>query len=309
MHLPGTEAYGWDQLDLFYGSLMKLYLRYCTEHCKFLLNVSERNFPVVMNVLPGLVEYSEKDERLSGLINDALGSIDNLLSDMVSSAGFAKVLAFVGDADSTKPFIPPYERALERCKACWFELTEYGVESGAVAQVTKELTSGTQIRKHHILAVQALNLTHYLREKESLWSLNQSKRLLPLIYSLIEKAEEEQAKERSTKKKRQVKSPDLFLFNQLGKAGRKKKAENTAGKLDVGKVYLSQETVKLVFLKGWLYHMTNDEKEYAQTQLVYEIIDKFKLSDGQSDKSKSVNRWLSEIKKPGELLKDYAGCE
>ncbi|MCV5275850.1 hypothetical protein OFC49_34505, partial [Escherichia coli] len=77
--------------------------------------------------------------------------------------------------------------------------------------MTKDLTSDTKIRGHHVFAVLALNLTHFLKEHESLWTLNQAKRLLPLIYSLIEKAEEEQVQERSTKKKRQVKCPDLFL--------------------------------------------------------------------------------------------------
>lgn len=308
-HLPGTETYGWSQLDLFYGSLMKLYLRHCTEHCKFLLNVSERNFSIVMNVLPRLVEHSQQDEQLYELIGKALRSIDDLISDMVSSIEFSEILALIDEDEPTKPFVPPYELALERSKESWFELTQYCVDKGAVSEVTKDLTSDTKIREHHVLAVLALNLTQLLKEHESLWTLNQAKRLLPLIYTVIDKAEEEQAQERSTKKKRQVKCPDLFLANQLGKAGRKKKAESTTDKQDMDKVYLSQETVKLVFLKGWLYHMTNDEKEYAQTQLVYEIIDKFNLSDGQGDKSKSVNRWLSKIKTPGELLKDYAGSD
>ncbi|WP_253821905.1 hypothetical protein [Vibrio cyclitrophicus] len=201
-HLPGTETYGWSQLDLFYGSLMKLYLRHCTEHCRFLLNVSERNFSIVMDVLPRLVEHSQQEDRLSELIGNALGSIDTLVSDMVSSIEFSEIMALIDEDEPTKPFVPPYELALERSKESWFQLTQYCVDKGTVSEVTKDLTSDTKIREHHVLAVLALNLTHFLKERESLWTLNQAKRLLPLIYSLIEKAEEEQVQERSTKKKR-----------------------------------------------------------------------------------------------------------
>lgn len=280
-HIPGSETLNWNQLDVFSGPLLTGYLNHCGEHCKYLLKWQGKNFEEVIQLIPKLKEKSKEDKELAQALNSTLDTMKYFENGHESKADI-ELVAMLG--------ITPMELALSHSSSAWSALAEYCVKKKVFAAVTKKITSDAKVKKHHFLAVVAAHLTNYVSKHFRASDLSSPTQFLPLIYMLVQDAETAQALEKDEvkDKKRQIESPDQFLMHKLAKKNN-------------DEPYLTSKILRLVFLKGWLYHYTSGDKEYEQYQLIQTIIGELKpYKDG-----KTISGWLTKIKKPGALLADY----
>ena len=284
-HIPGSEPLKWDQLDVFSGSLWTGYLNHCGAHCKYLLKWQGSNFDEVIQLIPKLKEKSRGDIDLARILNVTLNTM-NFFEDGPVGNSEIELAEMLG--------ITPMELALSESSSAWSALAEYCIEKKILAEVTKKITSDAKVKKHHFLAAVAAHLTKYVSEHFRASNLSRPTRFLPLIFTLIQDAERAQTLDKAGEndKKRQVKSPDQFLMHELAKKNN-------------NEPYLTREMMKLVFLKGWLYHYTSGEREYEQFQLIQTIIGELKPYKD----AKTISGWLTKIKKPGALLADYKNEE
>lgn len=268
-HIPGSEPLKWGQLDVISGRLLIRYLNHCGEHCKYLLKWQGKNFEEVIQLIPKLVERSQEDKQLAAVLKAALDSVAAFEEDTTYQSKYDSVIL-----NSTK---------------AWSALADYCVENGVFAAVTK-ITSDTKVRKHHFMAVVATRLAEHVSDSLRIPYKGSPAKFLPLIFTLIQDAEKAQALEQDKKedKKRQIQSPDQFLMHEYAKK-------------NSDEPYLTPEILRLVFLKGWLYHFTSGDEKYTHKQLTYTIPEKLGLH--KSDKT--ISRWLTKIKKPGALLVGY----
>ena len=297
MSIPGYGPLKWDQLNMFSGSMLNQYLNHCEQQCQYLLKWQGSNFDEVTQLIPKLKGKSQEDRELAEVLKFTTDSMKYFESSLMSNADIelAEMLE-----------MSPLDLAIMNSSAAWSALAEYCVEKKIFAAVTKNITSDAKVKKHHFLAVVAAHLTKYVSKHFRAHDLSHPTQFLPLIYMLVQDAEAAQAlekgetKDKKKGKKRQVESPDQFLMNKFAK---KNKDEPN----------LTPETIKLVFLKGWLYHYTSGDKEYEQYQFISTIAEDFGLTLSDiSDTSginhvhrKTISRWLTKIKKPGVLLADY----
>ncbi|WP_299661909.1 hypothetical protein [uncultured Psychromonas sp.] len=273
-YVPGSEENTWHNLDLFTDNLLTQYLKHCATQCKYMLEWRNHNWNEVINIIPKLHEESKRDEVLKENLAFTLKKTQAL-----DACEYDVELVEILD-------LHPLDIAVISCSSAWTALATYCADKSGVLNRVTDISSESLVRKHHFLAVVAMQFITYLQSSSKSNDVREPIRLLPVIYLLINDAEIAQQEWNKKTKTRLVLSPDSFLFRKM---------------VGGGKASLLRDQIKYVFLKGWLYHVTSKEEESSQTHLIYKIQHEFGIDGSES----ALKRRLKKIREPGSLLAEY----
>lgn len=275
-YLPGSETETWNSLNMLNGNLLEEYLGHITQQISQLLGRwSNTMFLELQNLIPLLVQHSQKsDYSLFLKLDLALQHSITLPKVHTTSTPDPHVLSSTVNSTEVECWMNDTVKA-------WVAVAQYCDSHGSFNKVVK--TRSTPIKPHHFLAVVALILNDSASEHGDV----ERALYAALFFKLIRVAEKNQDHEkqlRDNSKRRTVLSPDDWIKQKLSDS------KNTRSYRGI---------TRDLFLKGWLYHYTQQHKTTSQTTLIYVLKSEFKELESKSDSR--IKALLTRLKAPGSL--------